>query len=54
MRISIICFCLFVAIPALSQSKKELQAQVNALKAEIEELKKPKVIPLDDMHKKAS
>src|SRR5690606_12189068 len=49
-----ICLCLFVTIPAFSQSKKELQAQVNALKAEIEELKKPKVIPLDDIHKKAS
>jgi FKBP-type peptidyl-prolyl cis-trans isomerase len=50
--------CLFTA---QAQSKKELAAEVNRLKeennkqkAEIDELKKPKVIALNDRHKEAS
>lgn len=54
MRFFILCCCLFVTAPVLSQSKKELQAQVNSLKAEIQELKKPKIAPLDNVHQQAS
>lgn len=36
-----------------AQSKKELVAEVNKLKAEIEQLKKPKEADLTDKHKKA-
>jgi FKBP-type peptidyl-prolyl cis-trans isomerase FklB len=38
----------------MAQSKKELAAQVAALKTEIEQLKKPKEADLTDKHKKAS
>lgn len=54
MRFLILCCCLFATAPVLSQSKKELQAQVNSLKAEIQELKKPKIAPLDNVHQQAS
>ncbi|HYF70616.1 MAG TPA: FKBP-type peptidyl-prolyl cis-trans isomerase [Ohtaekwangia sp.] len=54
MRFFILYCCLFVTAPVLSQSKKELQAQVNSLKAEIQELKKPKIAPLDNVHQQAS
>lgn len=55
MRITILCLALFAASPLFSQSKKELLAQVDqlkketeALKTEIEKLKKPKEIELKD------
>lgn len=54
MRFFILCCCLFVTAPVLSQSKKELLAQVNSLKAEIQELKKPKIARLDNVHQQAS
>ncbi|MFZ6010575.1 MAG: FKBP-type peptidyl-prolyl cis-trans isomerase [Bacteroidota bacterium] len=53
MRSFVICICLGLVGPAFSQSKKELQAEVNKLKAEIEQLKKPKEADLGDAHKKA-
>lgn len=53
-KVFILCCGLVAFAPAFSQSKKELQAQIVALKAEIEALKKPKEVPLDDEHKKAS
>ena len=37
-----------------AQSKKELQAEVQKLKAEVEQLKKPKEVDFNDRHKKAS
>ena len=54
MRLSIFCFMLLLSTSLFAQSKKELIAQVNALKAQIEELKKTKVVELDNDHKKAS
>jgi FKBP-type peptidyl-prolyl cis-trans isomerase len=45
---------LLLSTPLFSQSKKELQAEINTLKAEIEQLKKPKTVDLDNTHKKAS
>jgi FKBP-type peptidyl-prolyl cis-trans isomerase len=49
-------FCLVVltSTTLFSQSKKELEAQVNTLKAEIEQLKKPKEITLNTELEKAS
>jgi FKBP-type peptidyl-prolyl cis-trans isomerase len=61
MRLLIICLCLLWAAPAFSQSKKELQEEVKTLKSQIElvkteneQLKKPKEVNLTDPHKKAS
>jgi FKBP-type peptidyl-prolyl cis-trans isomerase len=54
MRLVIICITLFVSIPLFSQSKKELISEVNSLKAQIAELKKPKEADTSDVHKKAS
>jgi FKBP-type peptidyl-prolyl cis-trans isomerase FklB len=54
MKIIVLCFSLVMSTALYAQSKKELQAQVNTLKAEIEELKKPKDVALTDKHKKAS
>jgi FKBP-type peptidyl-prolyl cis-trans isomerase len=53
---STIIFCLALLIDAtlLAQSKKELQAEINSLKTEIEQLKKPKEIVLNNEHEKAS
>lgn len=52
---SLIPFILLLAsVPAFSQSKKQLEEEVKKLKAEIEELKKPKKVNLDTPHKKAS
>ena len=51
-------FCFLILLsgitPALAQSKKELLAEVEKLKAEITELKKPKEVNLEDSHEKAS
>jgi FKBP-type peptidyl-prolyl cis-trans isomerase len=61
MRIIIYCLAFLISIPALSQSKKELQGQVDQLKketdqlkAEIQLLKNPKEIELSDTLKKVS
>jgi|SRR5688572_21142445 FKBP-type peptidyl-prolyl cis-trans isomerase len=54
MRLIIVCFTLLASIPLFSQSKKELIAEVNSLKAQIAELKKPKEADTSDVHKKAS
>src|SRR5258706_11570831 len=67
MRLFVVCFAALISTALYAQSKKELQAQVNQLKAESgqlkneviqlkienEELKKPKVIDLNNIHKKA-
>lgn len=61
MRSLIICVFLFAAVPALSQSKKELleeinrlQAQVSQLNGEIKELKKPVEVNLSDSTQQVS
>lgn len=54
MRLVIVCIILLSAVPAFSQSKKELIAEINSLKAQITELKKPKEADTSDIHKKAS
>ena len=54
MRLVIVCITLFASIPLFSQSKKELIAEVNSLKAQIAELKKPKEADTSDVHQKAS
>lgn len=61
MRIIVYCLAFLISIPALSQSKKELQAQVDQLKkeseklqAEIKQLKMPKVVDLGDTVRLAS
>jgi len=53
MRLTLIVLCLFVFTSSFSQSKKELEAQVTKLKAEIEQLKKPKEVDLSTEKKKA-
>jgi FKBP-type peptidyl-prolyl cis-trans isomerase len=53
-KVFMLCWCVAALTPVFSQSKKELKAQVASLKAEIDSLKKPKMIPLDDEHSKAS
>jgi len=40
MKSIVFCICMTLALPLLSQSKKELQAEVNKLKAELEAMKK--------------
>jgi FKBP-type peptidyl-prolyl cis-trans isomerase FklB len=54
MRVVLCLIALIVGSTAIAQSKKELVAEVNSLKAEIEQLKKPKEIDLTDRHKNAS
>ena len=54
MRLNIFAVALLISIPSFSQSKKELIAEVNALKAEITELKKPKVADTTTIHQKVS
>jgi len=54
MRLVIVCITLFASIPLFSQSKKELIAEVNSLKAQIAELKKPKEADTTTAHQKAS
>jgi len=52
--VTIVCFLVFPLLLA-AQSKKELQQEVDRLKGEIEELKKPKapVIDMNDKHQQA-
>ncbi|HEY5916762.1 MAG TPA: FKBP-type peptidyl-prolyl cis-trans isomerase [Chryseolinea sp.] len=61
MRTFIYCIAFLISIPAFSQSKKELQAQVeqlkketDQLKAEVQILKTPKEIELNDTIKQVS
>ena len=61
MRTLIYCIAFLISIPAFSQSKKELQAQVeqlkketDQLKAEVQTLKTPKEIELNDTIKQVS
>ena len=54
MKLRIVVIMLLISTASFSQSKKELVAEVNALKAEIAELKAPKVADTSDVHKKAS
>ncbi|HEY9049306.1 MAG TPA: FKBP-type peptidyl-prolyl cis-trans isomerase [Ohtaekwangia sp.] len=54
MKLFVFCLSLIISMPLFAQSKKELQAQVTKLNAEIAELKKPKDILLTDTVKKAS
>ncbi|MBT1705219.1 FKBP-type peptidyl-prolyl cis-trans isomerase [Fulvivirgaceae bacterium PWU20] len=54
MKVFVFCIGLFVASSAVAQSKKELQAEIGKLKAQITELQKPKEADLSDTVKKAS
>jgi FKBP-type peptidyl-prolyl cis-trans isomerase len=54
MRLLIICLAVLGSIHSYSQSKKELIAEVNTLKAQIAELKKPKEADTTTIHQKAS
>lgn len=54
MRALLISILVCVGAVVMAQSKKELIAEVNSLKAEIEQLKKPKEIDLSDRHKNVS
>ena len=54
MRSIIVVIVLLANIPSFSQSKKELAAEVIALKAELAELKKPKTADTSNVHRKAS
>jgi FKBP-type peptidyl-prolyl cis-trans isomerase len=68
MKLIVVCLAVLMSPALCAQSKKELQTEVNKLKADINQLKiegdllrtenldlkKPKVISLEDTHKKAS
>jgi len=54
MRSVVVCIILLSSLSLYSQSKKELTAEVVSLKAQIEELKKPKDVELTDTLKKVS
>ena len=54
MRLIIVCLTVLVRVPLYSQSKKELIAEVNTLKAQVAELQKPKEADASNIHKKAS
>lgn len=61
MRLLVICLCTGLAFPGFSQSKKDLQAELNklqsriaALNAEITELKKPVEVDLSDSTEQVS
>jgi FKBP-type peptidyl-prolyl cis-trans isomerase FklB len=54
MRLILFCTIVVLSVPSYSQSKKELQAEVNSLKTQIAELKKPLEIDTTNIHKKAS
>lgn len=61
MRLLLFCCCALAAIPAFSQSKKELhaevdrlQSQLSMLQAEITEMKKPVVVNLADSTEQVS
>jgi FKBP-type peptidyl-prolyl cis-trans isomerase len=54
MKFVIVVIVLLTSFPLYSQSKKELTAEIDALKSQIAELKKPKEADTTDIHKKAS
>ena len=54
MRLSILSLSLLLSTTLCAQSKKDLQAEIVTLKAEIQQLKKPKEADLSNEHKKAS
>jgi FKBP-type peptidyl-prolyl cis-trans isomerase len=54
MRLFVFGLLILTGTTVMAQSKKELAAQVATLKAEIEQLKKPKEADISDKHKKAS
>ncbi len=54
MRLILVCIIIALRVPSYSQSKKELQAEVNSLKAQIAELKKPLEVDTTNIHKKVS
>jgi FKBP-type peptidyl-prolyl cis-trans isomerase FklB len=54
MRLILACIIIALSVPSYSQSKKELQAEINSLKAQIAELKKPVEIDTTNIHKKVS
>jgi FKBP-type peptidyl-prolyl cis-trans isomerase FklB len=56
MKLFVFSLSMLLAVPAFSQSKKELAAEVNRLKAEVAQLKKasePKQLPMADENTKA-
>lgn len=54
MRLMIVYFLFVFGTSLYAQSKKELVAEVNALKSQIAELKKPTEVDTTNIHKKAS
>lgn len=54
MRLILVCIIIALSAPSYSQSKKELVAEVNSLKTQIAELKKPVEIDTTNIHKKVS
>ena len=61
MKLLLLCFCVGLTLPVFSQSKKELQAEVNKLQsqlaelnAQITELKKPVEVDLNDSTRQVS
>lgn len=54
MKLSVLFTALLISSSLFAQSKKELAAEVTKLKTEIEQLKKPKEVELNDNHKKVS
>src|SRR5688572_28167507 len=54
MKSIIICLALVISFSLQAQSKKELVAENDKLKAEIAQLKKPKEVDLSNKHQKAS
>src|SRR5687767_12086664 len=61
MRLLVVCLCVGFVMPVFSQSKKELQAEVNKLEAriselnaEITQLKKPIEVNLSDSTQQVS
>lgn len=54
MRHLLVIICIAIGCSAVAQSKKDMQDQINQLKAEVERLKKPKELNLTDEHVKIS
>ena len=54
MRLILVYIIVVLSAPSFAQSKKELQAEVNSLKAQIAELKKTVEVDTTNIHKKVS
>ena len=54
MKTLILCSMLLATTSLMAQSKKDLQSEINRLKADIEEMKKPKEVDVSTEHKKVS